>query len=293
TTGKVWVYSSLPLGGANMVLYYEDPCTVAPTLASPADGAMLDTQANAVLSWNPIPGATMYIVRYNQSQFGWSGATNVVAVFTNTLNVPAGLIPGATYQWQVMVNIGSPAMSPRSEAWEFTTAMGAGQWTPGAIPTGVGPAPGATNQPLNPVFQWNPSVASTTGYEFELSTSSAAGADGYFTDTVVSKIGASALTNTIYTSEVALEYATAYVWHVRAISASGQSNWFSGSFTTMNEPAPPVEVEEVQPPDVIVNIPPATEVTPTPSWALYAIIIIGAVLVVFVVVLIIRTRRPV
>jgi len=117
---------------------------------------------------------------------------------------------------------------------------------------------------------------------------------------------------------------TTYYWRVRA-SAPLYSPWSEvRSFTVEDlpepqppvtiEPAPPAPVIEVPPPPPItlqppeitlpqptitlpqptVQLPPApTPVAPVPDWALYAIIIIGAVLVIAVIVLIVRTRRPV
>jgi hypothetical protein len=52
-------------------------------------------------------------------------------------------------------------------------------------------------------------------------------------------------------------------------------------------PTPPVVVETTPAP--VLEIPPAKHITPT--W-IYAVIGIGAALVVVVIVLIVRTRRP-
>jgi len=52
-------------------------------------------------------------------------------------------------------------------------------------------------------------------------------------------------------------------------------------------PPPPVIVEPTPAP--VLSIPPAEQITPT--W-IYAVIGIGAALVVVVIVLIVRTRRP-
>jgi len=119
---------------------------------------------------------------------------------------------------------------------------------------------------------------------------------------------------------------TTYYWRVRA-DATGPiySPWSAvRSFTigTLPEaaapviirqppPAPVIEVPPapeivLQPPDIILPAPPAPTPAPeivipaapapapaVPSWAIYAIIIIGAVLVIALIVLIMRTRRPV
>jgi hypothetical protein len=53
------------------------------------------------------------------------------------------------------------------------------------------------------------------------------------------------------------------------------------------EPTPPVVVEEQ--PALVINIPPAEQITPI--W-IYAVIGVGVALTVLVIVLIVRTRRP-
>jgi hypothetical protein len=116
---------------------------------------------------------------------------------------------------------------------------------------------------------------------------------------------------------------TTYYWKVRVNSAGPvQSNWSETrmfSLGTLPEAQPPVVVE--QPPAPVIEVPPTPEITlqppeivlpapppappeivipapvqpapAIPSWAIYAIIIIGAVLVIALIVLIMRTRRPV
>jgi hypothetical protein len=115
---------------------------------------------------------------------------------------------------------------------------------------------------------------------------------------------------------------TTYYWRVR-VDQDGpvRSQWSEvRSFTTGSlpeiqppvvieqPPAPVIEVPEfpditLQPPEIVLPAPePAPEIVipaapeptpPVPSWAIYAIIIIGAVLVIALIVLIMRTRRPV
>jgi hypothetical protein len=115
---------------------------------------------------------------------------------------------------------------------------------------------------------------------------------------------------------------TTYYWRVR-VDAAGpvRSAWSEvRSFTTgalpeqqapvviQQPPAPVIEVPPtpeiiLQPPEIVLPAPtPAPEIVipsapapapAVPSWAIYAIIIIGAVLVIALIVLIMRTRRPV
>jgi hypothetical protein len=98
------------------------------------------------------------------------------------------------------------------------------------------------------------------------------------------------VTGTAYTLTEMLSYDTTYYWQVLAmIDGVILSTSSIGTFTTVlegEEPMPPVVVEETTPPDIVVEQP---QITPT--W-IYAMIGIGAALVVVVIVLIVRTRRP-
>jgi len=87
-----------------------------------------------------------------------------------------------------------------------------------------------------------------------------------------------------------------------------ESAWASGVFVTMDEPeepTPPIVIEEApelpditieQPdititsPDIVVPLPDVVETPITPTW-IYVIIGVGAVLVIALLVLIVRTRR--
>jgi hypothetical protein len=97
---------------------------------------------------------------------------------------------------------------------------------------------------------------------------------------------------------------TTYYWRVRVASPI-RSGWSEVRSFTVEEATvtPPVVIEEqppdeitIQPPEVIVNVPPVVEVpatqTITPAW-IYVIIVIGAILVIAVIILIVRTRRAV
>jgi len=111
---------------------------------------------------------------------------------------------------------------------------------------------------------------------------------------------------------------TTYYWRVRAKTpvVSPWSAWSSFTIEALPEALPPVVISPaptpeitvevpnitITPPDVVVNVPAPTEVvlpliqdavSPVPSWALIVIIAIGAILVVAVVILIVRTRRVV
>jgi photosystem II stability/assembly factor-like uncharacterized protein len=105
-------------------------------------------------------------------------------------------------------------------------------------------------------------------------------------------------------------YDTVYFWRVRVSGNDPvKSNWSEVRRFTIEEamvqppvvvdipPVPPAPDITVTVPDVIVNIPPVVEVPPTPApitpaW-IWVLVIIGGVLLIFLIVLIIRTRRAV
>ena len=97
----------------------------------------------------------------------------------------------------------------------------------------------------------------------------------------------------------ALNYSATYYWRVRGVAADDTKGaWAVGFFTTKAEPAeaaPPIVVEEAAPaaaPEITLEIPPApSPVQAIPDYLLWVIVCVGAVLVIAVIVLIVRTRR--
>ena len=186
--------------------------------------------------------------------------------------------------------------------------------TPG-VPTLLGPATGVTGVPTNTGFSWSPVTGAT--YDFQLSLSPT------FATINASVTG---LTSNVY-GGVALAANTTYFWRVRSILGTVTSAYATSTFTTaapaapttapvinvapptVNVAAPPAPSVTVQaPPPAQVNIapaavtiqaPPPAEVTVNipeqapliPQYLLWTILLIGAVLVIALIVLIVRTRR--
>ena len=175
-------------------------------------------------------------------------------------------------------------------------------------PETAAPASGADDVSLTPTFAWG-AVDDADGYFFELAD------NANFVLPLVKldgDVGRLIVTAYAYLGE--LPYSSAYYWRVKAVSGTVEfgdlleSDWVSAVFITKaepEEPIPPVVVEEapvlpdititqpdiiVQSPDVIVPLPAVVETPITPSW-IYVIIGVGAVLVIALLVLIVRTRR--
>jgi len=265
--------------GTTNVWAYTDTLAVPVVLLLPADKASTGRQNTASVTWNALAGADTYQIKCNtRADFNGAEVANITSdVAAASISLPNA---GATYYWKVRVAKGDPILSRWSTVWSFTTGMAAAQWNP-FTDGNEAPAPGATGVQLRPAFQWNPSDWAT-GYEFELSKAPGTTAGGFYVDALIGMTGTNALVNTVWQCNIDLDYSTTYYWHVRAISATSQSVWANGTFTTMEKPVPPA-------PPVQVNIPPAPAPI-TPAW-IWAIVIIGAILVIAVIVLIVTTRR--
>jgi hypothetical protein len=286
------------------VWVYEDTLAQPVVLTSPVDGAKLAKADEATLSWEELCGADCYEVSLyaycaecpdNKLTVDLSDLAAMDCcpyddvVCGDTLKCPNDvctedtcitvddLDPGTTYYWQVRVCQGKPTLSKWSVERSFTTALSAVEFE-----KLCSPACGAQDIILTPNFAWG-AVDGATSYEVELST-----AETFAADVVKGKTTVNA-----WVCPTTLDYATTYYWRVRAVKDGTYSDWTYCMFTTMPEPVaptPPVVVEQVPPAaPPVINIPPATMITPT--W-IYAIIGVGAALAIVVIVLIVRTRRP-
>jgi hypothetical protein len=270
------------------VVMFTDILNVGVSLASPtADetGVGLLPEGyvypEVVLLWQEMAGATSY--QY-QVAIDANFKTKVANDFTNSLATPPmDLTPNMNYYWRVRVAdegslIGAPLISPWSETWKFKTAIGASM----ARPELQAPWPGEPDVPLSPTFEWS-GIEWAEVYEYELAIDPTTTAGGYFTTPLVALVGTNSLVSTAWKSDITLDYDTRYYWHVKAIGVDTDTPWSDvGTFTTIGvAPPPPTS----QPP---VVIPPAENITPAWIWA---IVIIGAILVIAVIVLIVTTRR--
>ncbi len=155
----------------------------------------------------------------------------------------------------------------------------------------ISPAPGAYNTPVKPAFVWTP-FSGAIGYEVMVAEY----------PTFLTWVWSQTTTDTVYKSDEALNYSTTYYWRVRGVTGPAPagkpapgSAWVTGIFTTEAapvEPTPPVVIAAP------VTLPAPTVITvektvpaPIPSYLLWIIIVIGAVLVIALITLIVRTRR--
>jgi hypothetical protein len=168
-----------------------------------------------------------------------------------------------------------------------------------APPALVEPAVGEYDISIEPMFTWG-TVLGAIRYEITLSE-----------DPTFSIIEWSYnVDNPFYKTDEALRYNTTYYWRVRGVLAepyqvgrawvTPATPWATGIFTTESEVVvePDAIVVEPPKPEVNVEIPP-TKITvepaapAVPNYMLWVIIAVGAVLIIALIVLIVRTRRVV
>lgn len=293
-------------GTGNTILHYGDILSAGstpPVLLAPANGAALTNTDQATYSVENVAGITNWNLAFSNS----SGA----AFFTTTTDLTVNQAPPAA---SVFVDISADLVGISNEMPVYwmarATAPLRGPWS---LERSVNPEPqiGVNAPALNavqtnldgrasitPVLSWT-AFKNATGYQVQVTT-----ADGsvVFTeanmvvDEVIGPVTAYAIT-------VPLDYNQAYAWRVRALTTAGASDW-SGAVGFLTENWEEAPTSTTQPtytftvptstvtPTFTVTVPTSTTpaTTITPGW-IYAIIVVGAVLVIAVIVLIIRTRR--
>jgi len=291
TAGALWTYTDILSAGST-----------PPVLTGPANGAALTNTDQASYSVENVAGVTNWNLAFSNS----SGA----AFFTTTTDLTQNQVPPAQ---SVFVDISATLAGISNEMPVYwmsrATAPLRGPWSE---QRSVNPEPqiGVNAPALNavqtnlegrasvtPVLSWA-AFKNATGYQIQVA---AANSPVNFTeanlviDEVIGPVTTYAITD-------ALDYNQAYGWRVRALTAAGSSDWSAAvGFLTEKEPAPTSTTQPTYTitvptstvtPTFTVTVPPSTTTptTITPGW-IYAIIVVGAVLVIAVVVLIVRTRR--
>ncbi len=150
-------------------------------------------------------------------------------------------------------------------------------------PAIVAPTVGAVDVSTTPTLAWDAIDDAT--YDIQISQDNTFG--------ILDESGTSP-TNA-YIVKVALAEGSSYYWRVRPVTDAGAGDWATGVFTTATpvEPTPPIIIEETEPPEITVTMPAAQVTAAIPDALLWSIIGVGAVLVIALIVLIVRTRRTV
>ncbi len=271
-----------------------------PTLVSPADGATVATGTATVFTLAPPAGATATVVWWSSDSTLNSGVTAAAIAAPAVQTASQTLIEGVTIYW--MARATAPVNSPWSDIWTVhTQTVTAAQAPAPTYPGGL--AGSTTDVPTDLVFNWA-SFKWADAYEFQLAH------DADMADLLVDATGDHALGNTTsYTHGEALDNSSTYYWRVRALLSGGaESDWSAVvGFQTEDVPVAPeptvINVPAAEMPEIVIPAP-IVEIAPAPAPApaaaavdegtppyIWAIIAIGAVLVIVVLTLIVRTRR--
>ena len=288
------LYAARTTGTPTIWAYNDWLATEKPKLTSPPNNFELSIDPvngrgiPVDMSWEQMGSSTRLVTRYDvqitDASIGWSGATlyaNQGVSGTNP-NVNSGalgyiFLSNKDYEWRVRANTtsnGETTRSPWSSAFSISVQSGGVVQQAYEGPVLTSPAGGAQN--VNPAlvgFSWA-SLAGATEYQIIVAT------DAALTSTVG---GTPAVVSGTSYQVTDLEYGTTYFYSVMATEPT-ISPQNTGSFTTMTELLPPVTVEPQPTPTIIMPD------TSTPAY-IWAVIAIGAVLVIAVIVLIVRTRR--
>lgn len=280
----VWLYG-IDISGADRLLAYDDSMAKAKidvtVPASVANDPSSGYNTAFVISWNEPSNAFGYAAGiYTDpicSQLALAAPASAVPGFLATAYVPPfalapswtvaqGQLVGGTYYVRVFATeqvtaeaINSPFAPADVNVVEFAIEAGVPVQAPNIGPTLLGPQPGADNVNPGVAFSWTPQPKATA-YSFILATDSA------LTQVVVSET-----VNSPAYGPITLDYGKDYFWAVKVTAPSTGPQAF-GTFTTMPEPI----------------VTPVQEISPAWIWA---VVIIGAILVIVVIALIFTTRR--
>jgi hypothetical protein len=287
---KLWALKA----ATNTIYQVVDTIGVAgPVITGPADKTSV-TASNGVsnvviLTWNRVANATTSTVQVAFDTAFTQTLTTYTVNFPTLNQVVArdALVAGTTFYWRVRASL--PLNSPYSEVRSLTV-----QALPASVPAISSPTNGASILSQSPAFSWTP-VTGTTKYDFQLSTTPT------FGTTVLTDQPASS--GTLVPVTIKLDQGKQYFWRVRALEPV-VGDWSAVANFIVALPATttaPVVITQVPAP--VITIPaapsvPAITLAPAPvnqiaPSYIWAIIIIGGILVIAVIVLIVRTRRSV
>jgi len=301
---KVWV------AGATTLYSWMDTLVVStPSAIAPSEGTLIPINTttnlpyNITFTWTRPSLATQYdlwigldpffgqmvvsrqlAANYQTTQSYTLTANALTTEDSNNYGYLSTLIPGTTYYWTVRAHEPVTSNFSAFPGVSFTIEAGSA-----SVPGISSPVNGGTITAGNGAFSWTP-VTGATMYVFELSDSPD------FTNIIYTYNAANA--GVMLPGSVTLTPGKVYFWRVKALSPVEGPYSAIANFTvaveqaTTTASAVTTTVAPVTTTVTTLTIPGTTtnEVNPGYIWA---IIIIGAVLVIAVIVLIVRTRRSV
>jgi hypothetical protein len=312
TTGSntLWARDAVLAAADTIQSYTEFILTAVASLTYPIHNAIIPVNSlNGIVNpfnfmWTApavtaLPAGIIYTLTVFYDELGTlpvAAVGYVPAGLANQSSVPwaAALTPGVTYYWRIQVT--APVKSLPTGMGAFTV-----QQLQAIVPQISSPENGGTIDNQTPGFSWEP-IAGVTSYRFELAKEPTFALIVYTDDVPGSGAALPVATQ--------LERGRTYYWRVMALTPA-EGEWSQvGNFTVAELPPTPSPTPTITPtftvpmPSITVTVPQptVTVILPTTSEApveeigtayIWAIIIIGAVLVIAVIVLIVRTRRTV
>lgn len=309
--GKLWAVGTT---AQTLSSFIDKISGTAPTMKSPADayevnvGSETGRAYNVTYSFDRQNTSVTSIQMQVSTESDFTGTvldktfTSIISTTTVAVIGPTGAtgsvieyMPGSTYYWRIRTASTGPMYSPWSETRSIVVAEPDAPVPPPFVTTS--PDLGASDTSTSPTFVW-------TEFEGALRYEITVSEDADFTFAEYSHNVP--VENTFYKSEE-LDYSTTYYWRVRGVTAEGKGRaaasggeWIIGVFTTEDAPeaaaetsftiAAPTETKtEVQ--IVEVPVPGPVVQQAIPDYLLWVIVAIGAVLIVALIILIVRTRR--
>ncbi len=154
--------ATTPWGYTDRILTVTDTLTIVPTLTSPVMGTTLTTTTKASLAWTAVTGAISYDVWYGtDSTFVSTTVTTTKVTSTTASYSPADLSEGKTYYWKVRV--ATPVQSQWAVYLTFITALSA----PSLPTVTLSPAPGAAGVSVTPALVW-PAITGASSYDIQI-----------------------------------------------------------------------------------------------------------------------------
>jgi len=160
------------------------------------------TISNVSLDWEVLRGATSYQWQLDPDPDSpFAPARFEDNTTASSAPLPA-LEPATTYYWRVRGI--EPASSPWSAEWSFTTSL----IPTTTAPTLYRPEAGSSGVQVTPVFEWS-GITGANSYELLACTETS------FSNPVILKVDAYALTSTSWQCNIGLDYNTTYYWNIR------------------------------------------------------------------------------
>jgi hypothetical protein len=310
----VWALDAEPNPDpCDLLAYADNLATAVPVLTSPADGVNIGVDPVSgygvwvTLAWESMGSGDGMADEFDiwvttAADTGWAAPRTFNAV-VNDPTAPSAtmmdagsagadfdcpLLPNTSYMWRVRAEdevSDDDIRGQWSEARVINVQAGTQIEAPHAGPQLLGPAAGATDVSVNPGFSWAP-IPGATMYRFWLALDSELTLTVEGTPVDVAQPSWQVPAGT-------LEYNTTYFWGVQGIEPT-ESPLSIGTFRTMaiDVYACPFCDETFGTAGALDSHIAAIHPAATPAY-IWAIIVIGAVLMIAVIMLIVKTRRVV